>query len=191
MRKEKARAFKRVNVLESSRKFPSRSQRYTLHWCIHRICFLCSVFLTRKRHQPHDGDPPQRYTYPLRSRVPTSPILLLLSCLELKPPRCLRHIPPERSPQPSESRLPTTHRPGILLKAGGNINRRNRYGPVAAHDAAMVRDYTPASKKKTYDALRYFVEHGGDMDIACGDDTTARKSPKRYHAQAIRSYKHC
>ncbi|RDI79478.1 Ribosome biogenesis protein [Venturia inaequalis] len=67
----------------------------------------------------------------------------------------------------------------ILLKAGGNINRRNRYGCVAAHDAAMVRDYTPAGKKKTCDALRYYVEHGGDMDIACGDGTTPREIAKK------------
>lgn len=45
----------------------------------------------------------------------------------------------------------------ILLQAGGNINFRSRYGCVAAHDAAMVRDYTPAGKRKTCDALRCIV----------------------------------
>jgi hypothetical protein len=42
----------------------------------------------------------------------------------------------------------------ILINAGGDINRRNRYGCVAAHNIVMVLDYTPAGKKKAVDALK-------------------------------------
>jgi hypothetical protein len=62
----------------------------------------------------------------------------------------------------------------ILLEAGGNINHRNRYGCVAAHDIVMAKSYSPEGKKKTLDALKYFVEHGGDVNIADGDGLTAK-----------------
>lgn len=62
----------------------------------------------------------------------------------------------------------------ILLKAGANINHRNRYGCVAAHEAVMARDYSSKGKQKTCDAVKYFVEHGGDLDVECGDGTTPR-----------------
>lgn len=67
----------------------------------------------------------------------------------------------------------------ILLKAGGNINRRNRYGCVAAHDAVMARDYSADGQKKTCDAVKYFVEHGGDLDVECGDGCTPRSIAKK------------
>jgi hypothetical protein len=62
----------------------------------------------------------------------------------------------------------------ILLEAGGNTNHRNRYGCVAAHDIVMAKDYSPEGKKKTLDALKYFVEHGGDVNIADGDGLTSK-----------------
>lgn len=49
----------------------------------------------------------------------------------------------------------------IMLYAGGDINRRNRYGCVVGHDIVMARDYTPAGKKRTLDALKYFIQKGG------------------------------
>jgi len=63
----------------------------------------------------------------------------------------------------------------ILLQAGADINHRNRYGCVAAHDIVMARDYSPAGRKKVLDALRFFLEKGGDINIADGDGVTAKK----------------
>jgi hypothetical protein len=46
----------------------------------------------------------------------------------------------------------------------------------------VAQDYTPAGKKKTVDAMKYFVENGGDVSIACGDGipvtTLARTASK-------------
>ncbi|RDL35930.1 Uncharacterized protein BP5553_06542 [Venustampulla echinocandica] len=64
---------------------------------------------------------------------------------------------------------------GIMLKAGAEINRRNRYGCVAAHDIVMARDYSTAGQRKTVEALKWFVENGGDLDIKCGDGVSPRK----------------
>ena len=38
----------------------------------------------------------------------------------------------------------------------------------------MAKSYSPEGKKKTLDALKYFVEHGGDVNIADGDGLTAK-----------------
>jgi len=62
----------------------------------------------------------------------------------------------------------------ILLDAGGNINHRNRYGCVAAHDIVMATDYSPSGKKKTVDALKYFIEKGGNINTSDGDGLTAK-----------------
>lgn len=63
----------------------------------------------------------------------------------------------------------------ILLQAGADINHQNRYGCVAAHDIVMARDYSPAGKKKVVDASRFFLEKGGDINIADGDKVTAKR----------------
>ncbi|TAQ87025.1 hypothetical protein B7494_g4651 [Chlorociboria aeruginascens] len=62
----------------------------------------------------------------------------------------------------------------IMLEAGAEVNLRNRYGCTAANDIAMARDFSAAGKKKTVDALKYFVEKGGDLDIKDGDRISAR-----------------
>lgn len=62
----------------------------------------------------------------------------------------------------------------IMLQAGADINHRNRYGCVAAHDAVMASDHTPAGRKKTFDALKYFIDKGGDVDASDGDLMTVR-----------------
>lgn len=67
----------------------------------------------------------------------------------------------------------------ILIRAGGDINKRNRYGCVAAHDIVMVGDHSSAGKKKAADALRYFLSYGGNIDIKDGDGITARNIAMR------------
>jgi len=62
----------------------------------------------------------------------------------------------------------------IMLYAGGDINRRNRYGCVAGHDIVMARVLTPTGKKRTLDALKYFMQKGGDINIADGDGITVK-----------------
>jgi hypothetical protein len=47
----------------------------------------------------------------------------------------------------------------------------------------MVHDYTADGTKKTHDALKYFVEHSGDMDVACGDGITPRKTAELVQAR--------
>lgn len=63
----------------------------------------------------------------------------------------------------------------IMIEAGANVNHQNRYGCTAGHEIAMARDYSPKGKKMTTDALRFFIEKGGDINIADGDRVTARQ----------------
>lgn len=67
----------------------------------------------------------------------------------------------------------------IMLEAGAEVNRRNRYGCTAAHDIAMARDFSAEGRKQTFDALSYFIGKGGNMDIADGDGLTARSVASR------------
>jgi len=63
----------------------------------------------------------------------------------------------------------------IMLEASAAVNHRNRYGGVAGHDIVMARDVSPAGKMKTLEALKYFVEKGGDVNIADGDGVTVKR----------------
>lgn len=59
----------------------------------------------------------------------------------------------------------------LLGTGGGDINHRNRYGCMPAHDTVMAKDYTPAGKKKNVvDALKYFMDKAGDVDVKDGDE---------------------
>ncbi|TVY84841.1 hypothetical protein LSUE1_G000589 [Lachnellula suecica] len=63
----------------------------------------------------------------------------------------------------------------IMVNAGASINHRNRYGCVAGHDIIMARDLSPEGKKKTLEALKYFIEKGGDINIADGDGFSIKR----------------
>ncbi|TVY44554.1 hypothetical protein LOCC1_G003352 [Lachnellula occidentalis] len=63
----------------------------------------------------------------------------------------------------------------IMVEAGTAVNHQNRYGCVAGHDIVMARDYSAGGKKKTVDALRYFMEKGGDVNIAEGNGLTIQR----------------
>ncbi|TVY12856.1 Protein translocase subunit SecA [Lachnellula arida] len=63
----------------------------------------------------------------------------------------------------------------LLLEAGADVNHRNRYGCVAGHDIVMASDYSAEGKRKTVDALRYFVERGGDVNVAEGNGITVMR----------------
>lgn len=63
----------------------------------------------------------------------------------------------------------------ILLAAGADVNHRNRYGCVAAAEICMVSDYSTQGKDKACEALKYFLEKGGNCDIVDGDGVTPRR----------------
>ena len=63
----------------------------------------------------------------------------------------------------------------ILYDTCGNVSRRNHYGGTAAHELPMVWDAgNPAAVGKACDALRWFLAHGGNLNIRDGDRVTAR-----------------
>lgn len=62
-----------------------------------------------------------------------------------------------------------------MVKSGAEVNHRNRYGENAVHDAAKIRDLSPASKQKSIDAIAYFIALGGDIDIEDGDGFSVRR----------------
>ncbi|KAG7085630.1 hypothetical protein E1B28_003177 [Marasmius oreades] len=58
----------------------------------------------------------------------------------------------------------------VLWEAGGNINRRNRYGATAAHEFCMVwKPDDRAILNRAKDTLKWFLEHGGNTELADGD----------------------
>ncbi|KAI4154659.1 MAG: hypothetical protein LQ340_001530 [Diploschistes diacapsis] len=62
----------------------------------------------------------------------------------------------------------------LMLDGGADVNRRNRYGCTTASEIAMVwpgQDEEPAAR-----AMRWFVEHGGDVDIRDGDGISAKRT---------------
>ncbi|KAF2502521.1 hypothetical protein BU16DRAFT_554577 [Lophium mytilinum] len=61
-----------------------------------------------------------------------------------------------------------------LLNAGAKINRRNRYGETAAHEITKVHPFPAENKVKALAALKWFVDHGGDVDIKDSEGITPR-----------------
>lgn len=65
----------------------------------------------------------------------------------------------------------------LLFDAGGDVNSRNRYGAVAAHEICMI--WTPnAVPVNSPQALKWFLDHGGDLDISDGDGMSPRRMLK-------------
>ncbi|KAF7971817.1 hypothetical protein HWV62_19911 [Athelia sp. TMB] len=58
----------------------------------------------------------------------------------------------------------------ILHAAGADVNARNRYGATAAHEICMIADALQAAEG----ALRWFVTHGGNVDVRDSDRCTPR-----------------
>ena len=64
----------------------------------------------------------------------------------------------------------------LMLDAGGNINRRDRFGGVAAHHITTVQLlYEEEAHEKAGHALQWYLEHGGDLDVEDGDGTCVRR----------------
>lgn len=66
----------------------------------------------------------------------------------------------------------------VMLSAGADVNKRNRYGCTAASDIVMV---WPGSGTEDAAAkgLKWFVDHGGNPDIMDGDGLMARSMVKK------------
>lgn len=62
----------------------------------------------------------------------------------------------------------------ILYDAGGDVNVRNRYGATPAHDMSMILSLDEQDVRRMEEALRWFVTHGGNVDLKDGDGITAR-----------------
>ncbi|KAH9847812.1 hypothetical protein C2E23DRAFT_889598 [Lenzites betulinus] len=63
----------------------------------------------------------------------------------------------------------------LLYDAGANVNHRNRYGGTPAHEQIMTwnpRDRVVVGRAAT--ALKWFLDHGGNIDIKDTDGTVPR-----------------
>ncbi|KAJ7729786.1 hypothetical protein B0H16DRAFT_1428114 [Mycena metata] len=68
----------------------------------------------------------------------------------------------------------------LLYDAGGDVNHRNRYGGTVAHEIILIwtpKDLTVVARSTQ--AFKWFLEHGGSVDIADGDGMTVRHLAKR------------
>ncbi|KAM5544833.1 hypothetical protein V8D89_001731 [Ganoderma adspersum] len=65
----------------------------------------------------------------------------------------------------------------MLVDAGGSVTRRNRYGGVPAHEICMTWDPTDrAAVRRAADALQWYLDHGGNLDIKDSDGMPPRQS---------------
>ncbi|KAJ7593848.1 hypothetical protein C8J56DRAFT_925315 [Mycena floridula] len=64
----------------------------------------------------------------------------------------------------------------ILYDAGGEVNARNRYGGTVAHEIVTIWNKETV---KAEIALKWFLNHGGNLDIADGDGVTPRAVLKK------------
>ncbi|KAI0328283.1 hypothetical protein GY45DRAFT_1372516 [Cubamyces sp. BRFM 1775] len=63
----------------------------------------------------------------------------------------------------------------ILYDGGADVNHRNRYGATPAHELLMI--WNPRDKdavRKAGDALKWYLDHGGNLDIKDANGITAR-----------------
>ncbi|KAJ7727344.1 hypothetical protein B0H14DRAFT_3001709, partial [Mycena olivaceomarginata] len=63
----------------------------------------------------------------------------------------------------------------LLFDAGGDLNNRNRYGATAAHEITLIwTPKDPAVVLRATEALKWFLAHGGSVDIADSDGMAVR-----------------
>ncbi|KAH9481904.1 hypothetical protein JR316_0006434 [Psilocybe cubensis] len=68
----------------------------------------------------------------------------------------------------------------LLYDAGGDVNHRNRYGGIVAEEIIKIYDHHDREVvRKATAALEWFLNHGGNVDIADGDGYTPRDMCKR------------
>ena len=65
----------------------------------------------------------------------------------------------------------------MLYDAGGVVTHRNRYGGTPAHEITMIWNMRDKEVvRKAAAALKWFLEHGGNLDIKDSDGQTARRN---------------
>ena len=65
----------------------------------------------------------------------------------------------------------------MLYDAGGIVTLRNRYGGTPAHEIVMTWDPTDRENvRRAADALKWYLDHGGNLDIKDSDGATIRRS---------------
>lgn len=75
----------------------------------------------------------------------------------------------------------------LLYDAGANVNHRNRYGGTAAHEMALIWDYTKKEPaQRAADGLAWFFAHGGNIDIKDNDGQTVRTCVDATRARGLR-----
>ncbi len=63
----------------------------------------------------------------------------------------------------------------ILYEGGGDVNDRNRYGCTPAHEIIMIMDARNSQAVRApVGAMRWFLSHGGNLDIKDNEGVTAR-----------------
>lgn len=63
----------------------------------------------------------------------------------------------------------------LLFDAGGDVNHRNRHGGIVAHEIVQVYLLSqPEAKKMAIESLKWFLDHGGNVDIADSDGMVPR-----------------
>ncbi|PSS34020.1 hypothetical protein PHLCEN_2v1924 [Hermanssonia centrifuga] len=63
----------------------------------------------------------------------------------------------------------------ILYEGGGDVNDRNRYGCTPAHEIIMIMDARNSQAVRApVGAMRWFLSHGGNLDIKDNEGMTAR-----------------
>ena len=64
----------------------------------------------------------------------------------------------------------------LMLDAGGDINRRDRYGSAAAHDITTVQLFKDQNAHDLAgQALQWYLEHGGNLDVEDGEGMSVRQ----------------
>ncbi|KAF2648132.1 hypothetical protein K491DRAFT_671115, partial [Lophiostoma macrostomum CBS 122681] len=61
----------------------------------------------------------------------------------------------------------------MLFDAGAKIKHRNRFGCTAAMDIVTCYQHDVPTRKNHANMLRWYIEHGGDLDIPDGDGMKA------------------
>lgn len=63
----------------------------------------------------------------------------------------------------------------LLYDAGGDVNDRNRHGATVAHEILQVFLFSdPEARKMAVESLKWFLSHGGNIDIADSDGMVPR-----------------
>ncbi|KAF9448488.1 hypothetical protein P691DRAFT_39536 [Macrolepiota fuliginosa MF-IS2] len=71
----------------------------------------------------------------------------------------------------------------LLYDAGGDVNDRNRYGGIVAHEILQVFPFSESdAKRMAVASLKWFLAHGGNIDIADSDGMVPRYMCEKFQS---------